>query len=60
MYKVSSIQNERCAETASGRVRGGVKGWEKSGWLEVGKKGGRVKGWEKRRIKGWEKGEALY
>ena len=40
MYKVSSIQNERCAETASGRVRGGVKGWEKSGWLEVGKNGG--------------------
>jgi hypothetical protein len=65
MYKVSSIQNERCAETASGRVRGGVKGWEKSGWLEVGKRGG-VKGWEKRgwlevgkkggRVKGWVKG----
>jgi hypothetical protein len=49
MYKVSSIQNERCAETASGRVRGGVKGWEKRGWLEVGKKGGRVKGWVKGR-----------
>jgi hypothetical protein len=44
MYKVSSIQNERCAETASGRVRGGVKGWEKSGWLEVGKRGGLRRG----------------
>ena len=52
MYKVSSIQNERCAETASGRVRGGVKGWEKSGWLEVGKRGGLRRGG-----RGGEKGE---
>ena len=39
MYKVSSIQNERCAETASGRVRGGKKGRVKEGGGRGGEKG---------------------